>query len=363
MPVSLVRTRQSTVIEAMRFPLIVMVVIIHSAITFPSSVIEWSLDGQNVFHFTVELISGNLCGIATRCFFLFSGFLFFRYLKEGEFSLSWVFSKWKKRFWSLMVPYLIWNLLMVLAVLIKNIAFDALSITSSSDEMDLIRQGPVYWLLTGPADFPFWYIRDLIIMSLLAPFLYVVICRVRWVSLVLLTCLYFIPVELVIPRMHAVVFFSFGSWLGIHRIDLLPLCNKLAVPAAIAFVILLPASSLTAGRPLHPFLFKCFIPFGIITFINLFDFLTKKSNVAQRLCALSSYAFFIYALHEIYIMGWTKGLCLRLFGDSLSARWISYLLVPVIVTGACMFIFWLLKQFMPNVLSFSCGGRIKSITR
>ena len=356
-------TRQSTLIEAMRFPLIVMVVVIHSASSFPTPTIDWSLDGQNIYHYTVELISQNLCGISTRCFFLISGFLFFRFLKEGEFGFSWILSKWKKRFWSLFVPYLIWNLLMVLAVVLKSGIFDALSIVPNSEEIDLIRKGPVHWFITGPADFPFWYIRDLIIMTLLAPLLYLIFKRFRWISLALMIGFYIFPISITIPKLSAIFYFSIGSWLGIHKFDILPLCKKVAVPAAILAGILLPLAAMMAGRPMHSYLFRGFIPVGIISFVNLCDVLTKNKRITKILCALSGSVFFIYGAHEIYIMGWSKGLCLRIFGDSLVGQWLRYLFVPIIVTGVCLALYWLMSRLTPKVLSFMCGGRVKSVSK
>ena len=47
---ALLDERQSTLIKAMRFPLICLVVAAH-AVGFPWSTLEWSLDGWNVFRF------------------------------------------------------------------------------------------------------------------------------------------------------------------------------------------------------------------------------------------------------------------------------------------------------------------------
>ena len=349
--------RQSTLINAMRFPLMVMVLFIHSPGEYSTPVIEWSLDGWNVYHFTAELLSGHLCAIATRCFFLFSGFLFFRYLKDGEFGLSWILSKWKKRTRTLLIPFLLWNLLMVAAIFLKNYVFGALALGASSDEMATLRQGPLYLFFTGPADFPLWYIRDLMLMSLTAPLLYFVFKRMRWISLALLILLYFSPLSPSIPSLQALFFFGLGAWMGIHKTDFLPLCRQVRIPAAISAILLLPLAASQVGRPLHLLLFKCFIPVGIITFVNICYCLTENNGICDKLCALSGSVFFIYAVHEIYILGWTKGLCLRLFGDSLGAIWIRYFLVPILVLGICLVLYRILDKLMPKVLSFACGGR------
>ena len=349
--------RQSTLIKAIRFPLIVMVLYIHSPGAFFEPRLELSFDSWNIYHIIAEFISGHMFAIATRCFFLFSGFLFYRFLKEGEFSIKWVITKWKKRFWSLLVPFLFWNLLMVVAVILKNVAFDALSLKSSVEDISLVGKGPLYWFLTGPADFPLWFLRDLILMTLVAPLIYPIFKTFRWASLVILILLYLSPLTLIIPSKQAVIYFSVGAWLGINRFDLLTICRKYKIPAAILSVILLPIATSQVGRPLHTFLLELFIPFGIITSINICDYFINNEKTCEKLCKLSASVFFIYAIHEIYILGWTKGIFLRMFGDSLAGTWISYLLVPVVVLLVCLGLYHLLNSIMPRAMAFACGGR------
>ena len=349
--------RQSILIKAIRFPLIVMVLYIHSPGAFFEPRLELSFDSWNIYHIIAVFISGHIFAIATRGFFLFSGFLCYRFLKEGEFSIKWVITKWKKRFWSLLVPFLFWNLLMVVAVILKNVAFDALSLKSSVEDISLVGKGPLYWFLTGPADFPLWFLRDLILMTLVAPLIYPIFKTFRWASLVILILLYLSPLTLMIPSKQAVIYFSVGAWLGINRFDLLTICGKYKIPAAVISVILLPIATSQVGRPLHTFLLDLFIPFGIITSINICDFLINNEKTCERLCKLSASVFFIYAIHEIYILGWTKGLFLRFFGNSIVGTWISFFFVPVVVLFVCLGLYYLLNRIMPRAMAFACGGR------
>lgn len=353
-------SRQSSLIKAMRFPLIVMVLFVHSPGAFPIPTVEWSADGQNVYHFVAELISGHFCAVATRWFFLLSGFLFFRYLKEGEFSWAWVSTKWEKRIYSLLIPYLIWNALAILAIIVKNVLFSSvLSLGMDSDEWSTVTRGPLYWFWTGPADFPLWFLRDLIVMSLLAPALHWCFKRFKWISLGLLVLVGLSPWSLPFPSLQALFFYSLGVWLGTHDMSILQLCRRFKTPAAIAATVLLVLATSQVGRPLHTMCFRAFLPFGMISFMNLCDSLINNEKRQERLCNLSSSVFFIYAAHEIYILGWTKGLCLRLFGNSLAGTWISYWLVPLIVLTVCLGLYYLLDRIMPRTLSFVCGGRSK----
>lgn len=346
--------RQSVLIKAMRFPLIVLVVFAHAAGTFPTSTVEWSLDGWNVYHFVSEMLSRHLFSIGTCWFFVFSGYLFLRYLKEEEFGFDWVKAKWKKRIRSLLIPYILWNLLAVLAPVIKNGLFRLFSLGQ-----DTISGGPLYWFFTGPADYPLWFLRDLMLLTLILPLLYLVFKKFKWVSLVVLILVYLSPWNPSIPTMRSIFFVLVGAWLGTFKINMLSICRRVKIPAAIAAVLLLFVATSQIGRPLHTLLLRLFYPFGMISFMNLCDSLIDDGTCRERLCNLSASVFFIYAAHEIYILGWTKGLCLRIFGDSLTGTWISYWLIPIIVLTVCLGLYYLLNRIMPRALAFVCGGRSK----
>ncbi len=333
----------SDVINAMRFPLIVLVLMVHSPGTFPSDTMEWSLEGWNIFHYLTELISKHIGAIATSCFFLFSGYLFFWKSNEEEFSLGWVLAKWKKRIKTLLIPYLIWNLLMVVAMsLMKDLT-----------------TGPIHWFVTGPVNFPLWFLRDLIIMSALAPLLYLICIKLRWISLSALIIVYLSSLKTHIPSMNAIFFYGVGVWTATFKLDLSNFCRKAKTPAAIMAIILAVVSTALVGTPAHTAMLRLFIPFGIIAAWNICEKAIGNQKTKKILSQLSPSVFFIYAVHEIYLLGWTKGLCLRIFGDSLTGTWIRYWIVPLAVLIICLCLYNLLKKTMPRALTFACGGRTK----
>jgi len=331
----------SDVIKSMRFPLIVLVLMVHSPGTFPADRMEWSIDGWNVYHYITELISKHIGAIATSCFFLFSGYLFFWKVDEGEFSFKWVLAKWKKRIKTLLTPYLLWNLLMVTSMLVmKDLTMD-----------------PLYWFVTGPANFPLWFLRDLIIMSVLAPVLYLIFKELKWISLAALLIVYLSPLDPQLPYMNSIFYFGVGVWAATFKLDLSDFCRKVRIPAAIIAIILLLVSTALVGTPAHTAMLRLFVPFGIIAAWNICEKAIRNPKTKKILSQLSPSVFFIYAVHEIYLLGWTKGLCLRIFGDSLAGTWIRYWIVPLAVLIICLCLYNLLKKTMPRALAFACGGR------
>ena len=348
-------TRAARLIRTMRFPLIVLVLIGHS-VGYDPSPMTWPADGPMVYHFFSEMISHHLAPCSVNAFFVFSGLLFFRdYPASGVW--PWITAKWKKRSRSLLVPYLLWNGLAVLAMLLVTKAFAQAGVAINDDGAAVLSRGPLYWFLTGPADYPLWYMRDLIIMMLLVPLLAVLIRRAPWTTLLLLTLCYLplFPIPFLSPR--ALFFFGVGAWISMRQVDWVALCRRVKVPAAILAVVLMVAATALHGRPGHEWLLNLFYPFGMISLANLCDAWMEHPRFEKRMAALDETVFFVYAVHEIYILGWTKGLFLRLLGDSLVAVWTTYLLVPVVVLLICLLLYRLFQKLTPAALAFACGGR------
>lgn len=350
--------RQSELIKAMRFPLIVLVLFEHSVRT-NNAPMRLSLDSVNVFHFFSEMISHFLCPIAVAWFFFFSGFLYYYNMQENQFGFSWAMQKLNRRVHSVLIPHLFWNLLNVAAVLLVTWLFGVLGITINSDQMVGVNKGPVFWFFTGPIDFPLWYLRDLFIMSILAPAFYYPIKKWPWVSLAVILVLYLASFKIDFFLLPTFSLFSMGAWMSIRKDNIVAFCRLLKYPAAAIAFFLLPTATFFHGSyyAYDKFFRLLFIPSGMITFMNICDSLHEFSGYRNLMLKLSETVFFIYAAHEIYILGWTKGLFLRVFGETLAARWISYLFVPVVTMVICLALFYLLKRIMPKTLSFACGWR------
>lgn len=347
--------RLSDTIKAMRFPLIVLVVFAHS-LGFESVEIQPSLDKWNVYHFFSEMISHNFCKIAVCWFFVFSGYLFF-YNMGGEFSWKTIADKWKKRCSSLLRPYVIWNLLVVVAIVVKSFVFNMVGL-GPDEGMEWVKKMNVLdWLWNWPANFPLWYMRDLVLLTLLAPVWFFIFKKFKWFGFALLICAYASPLNPGIPSMRGIFFFGLGAFLGIWQYNLLTICRKVRIPAAILAVVTLLVSSYWNASPYHEWLLRLFYPFGMMTFMNICDKLADKDGRRERMCKLAGAVFFIYGSHEIFILGWTKGLCLRAFGDSFLGTVASFFIVPVVVLLVCLALYKFFDRFTPRTLSFVCGGR------
>jgi len=341
-------------IKIVRFPLICLVVFSHS-LGFEFCHININdLSSINIYHFVSELISHNYAKIAVCLFFFFSGYLFFRNVES--FSWEWCLKKWKNRFFSLFLPFIIWNLLAVLAIVVKNGVFSLFGMYDAG-EMSFANISNIRIWFTQPADFPLWFMRDLMQMVILAPIIYLFFRKTHHIGLLLLVALYISPFNPSALTMRAIFFFSLGAYLSIWNVDVLGIIRKFKVPSHFLAVATLLLATVNNGLEYHEWYLRLFYPFGMISFLNLFDSVRNNECYSNCLVKFSSSVFFIYAAHEIYILGWTKGLYLRLFGEAVPALFLRYFLVPVSVIVVCLFLYMILDRLFPKTISFICGKR------
>lgn len=98
-------------ITIVRFPLIVLVVALHSKIWINDLV---DVNTLSLTRFLSELIT-QLTMLAVPTFFVISGYLFFRNVPtKGAFPLSIFVRKLQNRVYTLFIPYMLWNMFVVI---------------------------------------------------------------------------------------------------------------------------------------------------------------------------------------------------------------------------------------------------------
>ena len=104
---------QSKTISFIRFPLIILIVYIHNqgmGTSLSEVSISWaSFSDIDAYNLLRVLITDVIARAAVPAFFILSGYLFF----FGKTSFSreiWLIAL-KKRFWTLFVPFVLWNII------------------------------------------------------------------------------------------------------------------------------------------------------------------------------------------------------------------------------------------------------------
>src|SRR5690606_7387450 len=129
------------------------------------------------------------------------------------------------------------------------------------EDIEFLRQTNMYiWLWGGPVNFPLWYMRDLIVMTLLAPAFYLWFTKVRVYGVVPLLILYLGVIEPNIPglSMTAIAFFGMGAMFSHLRLDVLAFSKRYKWIFGFLTIVLLFCSTLLNGETLHPYILNIY---------------------------------------------------------------------------------------------------------
>ena len=164
---------QSETIKFLRFPLIVGVVMSHAKLSDINIGGISNIDGSTMclFNYISYLISDILARIPQPMFFFFSGLLFFR--NVSSFNHNIYLQKLSRRVHSLLIPYVVWNLLIVLLYLAVQLIVPELL---SGHNKTVADYSATDWLWAFwdtskinsqafegmPINYPLWFVRDLI---------------------------------------------------------------------------------------------------------------------------------------------------------------------------------------------------------
>ena len=366
----------SQVITALRFPLIVLVLFVHS--NFKGVSFAWdnalkasfSLPIGNInlsLGTFIDFISGSLAPLANPFFFFISGLLFFHC---RQFTRKVYINKIRHRLQSLLIPYILWNLLFLLIIAIGSslrpgwtaIIDKPLSNFTIKDYLlifwDISLIGQKGGLAT-PIDIPLWFIRNLMVLSLASPFIYRTIHLLsRWHKrLALFMLIIFLYAIHYLPDQwegwgQSLLFFSLGATFTILKWDV----TKLLKPYGIYGII---GACLFYWAQLANLMYAALI----VTIISLTTYIIERrqqQGLTSKLIPniLTDSSFFIYAAHTL-----PQGIILW----SLKLEWlpitgatsvlIVYFLSPVILTTVCLLSFILLRRISPISLYFLTGGR------
>lgn len=356
-----ISTIDSQVIHTLRFPLVVLVVIIHSF----SFIKGWEvtqldlshLSGADVYSLFCISLSMTLAHIAVPTFFVISGYLFFIGLRQWNWQLYG--SKIKKRVYTLLIPYMAWNSLRIAEVLSKKVGGVFL--------MGKPIQGIVEWwhgnngifmyyhaddfveriswiggegLFSFPILTPMWYIRDLMVLCLLSPVVYGVLCQrrsiIRYVVMALIVVVYITAIYPYVPGLTPgpVLFFCFGALLSLEGTSLVKTVCRIRVPAAIVFFTLwIPLIPMAGYRTVEGnYLYPFFIMAGVSSIIGWTAWLIGLSeSLPERKILVffhrrESDVFFIFAAHFL-LLSYVDSILLKaaaILTGSASARTIAF---------------------------------------
>lgn len=330
--------------------LIVMVVYIHSTylemFQYEAADFVWKFWGGY-----------GLCSVANPLFFIISVFL----LVGGVTTVLDLLKKLRKRVRTVIVPFILWNAIFVLWYVVLDITPGISRYVNSTGIMEawksLTLWESIYNMLTEPAGFHLWFLRDLIVFMALSPLLWLISKR-SWIVAIVLS--------IVLNHWMSWVFWF---WLGLTirvsewNIEKLPKSNLVFVLTGVIYF----GSAVLAGMDIDKMIPSCFGVIGLVKQLACIYFVwIVYDKIARGRCLseqglwrhICGYSFFIYCFHEP-AFNIIKKLGVVVLSSSEPVLIVLYLINPLIMVAIAIIIAKTMLHIKPlvPVYMFLTGGR------
>jgi peptidoglycan/LPS O-acetylase OafA/YrhL len=352
---------QINVMSWLRFPLIMGVVLAHCNLY--AIVSNWEgctseMPSWLVFIFNELYLIVLPARVPTL--FIISGYFFFRTLNDKKANGQFFIDKYKKRVSSLLVPYLIWNCIAIAMLYVKY---------------DIIEQTPLNFIdyLSGfwdfipragfdPANGPLWYMRDLMVITLMSPLVYVLINNKRtvYIYLSILSVLYAtnICLPLVGFSNDAFLFFSIGAYIAIHNVNLTKISNK----TGLIMLLLYIPSQLFFNRleENNQYIYVMYLIVSIIKITAVFYLVSLlfSKKILKPTPRLGKISFLLYALHGVIVNPIIMVLFkLSGYTDNPFLLLGIYITTPIIIIVATQLLYTTITKFTPGIAKAVTGNR------
>ncbi len=343
-------------ISALRFPLAFLVVLIH---VYSSG---WQASASPALNQWATWLFKDFTAFAVPLFFVISGFLFF-YRKPSP-TLADYGEKYQRRIFTLLVPYIAWNLIAFVLYALKDLAGGmpiqhslSLHLFWDAQTNGAAHLNPWGWNIqasTAPVLLPLWFVRNLIVTVLLAPLLHPIL-RLRWgLGLALLGLIHYAELW---PNYGGITsgcvwYFGLGAWCSIQGKDLAALTR----PLGPVCTVLTPA--FLVGLCLFPALGGLFLPLYILSAMVFSLQVAHRATLhRQPLAFLSQSSFFLYASHTIFLLPLSTFLAPRTADLSLPLQLLVLFASALLATFVSLFLFYLLRRFLPRASRVLTGVR------
>ena len=311
------------------------------------------------------LFSEGIGRVAVPVFFMISGYLFFVGLEVWDKD-KW-FIKLKRRGRTLLIPYLIWNIIAILFAFFllyfrcRMNGTDTPTAVGWYHEVGGLR---AFWNSSKgsyPYNYPLWFIRDLMVIVVAAPLIHLFVKRTKFIGLILLFVLYVFEKNPTFPGLSAegFFFFSWGAFFSINRRSFTESFRKYWLAATCLSIPFLIMMVLTRGHndALWEYVRKGFALFGCPATIGIVSLLLENKRL-RVYPTLSNSSFLIYAAHARIVLPIVEGGLGKIAPSSQSGLIVSYFAEVAMTVIILVLCHYCLSRWTPKAYSFITGGRI-----
>lgn len=330
-------------INLLRGLLIFGIILIH---THP--VVPLMDTGSSVFDFVKAVFQHAIFRCSVPVLTCISGYLLFQACLDLRFRALLV-----KKLQTLLIPMVVFNILVALILF-------TVQINQIMDHEFARKLYPfettnwveaIFGLNTLPVNYPLGFLRDLFVVSLLAPLAGLMIRNFAWTGLVLTTLVFWLNLDgNLVLRSHMPTAFYIGGMAAIWQWDLKRL-DKYALWLLLALVSL--SLAIVALRIENTNFLRLIAPFLIWPAASLL----VNTSIGVRIAKLAKYSFPAFLLHApILVVSWI--IYQKAF--SIVPYWMYWIGTPIIAVLTAITLHILGDRVMPKAMNLLLGGRRKT---
>lgn len=341
---------RSRSLDLLRYPLALVVLTAHlcGGHDGPMEYIPW------LSRATAAFISGQSVPI----YFFIAGYVFFF---NTELTHEVYLHKLKNRFHSLLIPYILWNLL---AYIVGSLAYgDGFADAQSFiDGLGKALLGSTGGDVSYPADIVMWFVRALIVMALISPLINWFLRHTSVWGLLVLGILWAYPRTRLISSWQlttAIFFFSWGAWMSLNKRDMIAEFKRLRILSLIIY--LATATTCYISYNIYPPVYtvsKTFcIVAGLFLAYNVASYCVAKGHLSC-ISRIAPAAFFLYCSHMIFLRPIGDLIYMFLHPHNAILAVAYYVLIGVLTAVIATGLFFAMRRYAPRVLAPFVGGRL-----
>ena len=322
--------------------------------SFLMSVLVILVHSVNNESFFESFIVQNICQYAIPSFFIMSGFLFFRTASN----IKVVFDKILKRAYTLLIPYLMWNVIYYLMNVIfkKEVYFSMNNLVNSA-----------FHYTYNPV---FWYMYQLLILICISPVIYYLLKNVyvKYIFLIIFILIIAFGIDIKIVNEDAILYYYIGALISVlyndKKIELIDK-SKFKSTLLIFAVTVILFSVLKYSFKLFPNIYNVLILSvvlnriaGVFLLFYFIDYFYDYTYVDDCM----KINFFIYCTHYmvarvmIHISELIQKYINFLYLD-LIIQIILFLMTPYVAIRFAMFLYEILNKYCPKYYKLLTGDR------
>lgn len=337
----------------------ILVIWVHSYNVKLFSGTQWGPDWDRVAE--IETFwSVGIGQVAVPGFFLLSSYLFFR-----NFTFAKLAAKWKSRFFSVVIPYTVWNLLYYLGYVVAT-RLPIVERIVGKEPIPFNIEEIINAVLHYSYAPIFWYLFQLTLLLVLAPVIYGLVKHriVGLIYLALLAAALYIGFDTGHPNTDALFYFSFAAYAAVHWslwIEKKGTNDRIFAGLLVMIVAIYSYGmmKLPDASVLWTIGYRLLVPVSLWLMISSVDFPETRPWMRQSM--------FLYAVHFIVVRFVNKGAALVLAkGVAVSMipqEWMHgaavgiYFIIPIIVLAVSYLMAVFLSKWTPFIWSILSGGR------